>query len=276
MKRMLCTNSTYNWTVLIPDLAVGAPYEGAGAVYIYSGSRDGLPSVHTQRIYARDLSSNTAFSAFGSSVAGGADLDDNGYPDLVVGAYQSDAIAVLLSRPVVNIDASISATPKYIDTSEQTCSMDHSANVCFQVKVSFKFTAEPRSKWDFTFSAQCCSKLRVVIWARVYFFEMGEARYFIFHTQHDCLSKIYCCVTCQNFVAHAPTVLEWMTLCPMLYILYVNLLCSVYLLFIYSIYDCGSKIPTLSHCAAKVISSSEDFAWTAKVHFMGALPRLVL
>jgi len=128
------------------DLAVGAPYEGAGAVYIYYGSADGLPPVHSQRIYARDLASNTAFSAFGASLAGGADLDDNGYPDIVVGAYQSNAIAVLLSRPVVNIDASISATPQHIDASAETCSVDHSENLCFQVTVCFRFTAEPRSK----------------------------------------------------------------------------------------------------------------------------------
>jgi len=128
------------------DLAVGAPYEGAGAVYIYYGSADGLPSVHSQRIYARDLSSNMAFSAFGSSLAGAADLDDNGYPDIVVGAYQSDAVAVLLSRPVVNVDASISSTPDLIDTSAQTCFVDHSQNLCFQVNVCFRFTAKPRSK----------------------------------------------------------------------------------------------------------------------------------
>jgi len=135
-----------------PDLAVGAPYEGTGAVYIYHGSPDGLSSVHSQRIYAGDLASNVAFHAFGSSMAGGADLDDNGYPDLVVGAYQSNAAAVLLSRPVVNIDASISATPQHIDVSSDTCSVDHSQNVCFQVKVCFKFTAEPRNKCDISYS----------------------------------------------------------------------------------------------------------------------------
>ena len=131
---------------MIPDLAVGAPYEGAGAVYMYYGSADGLPSKHSQRIYARDLASNMAFSAFGSALAGGADLDDNGYPDIVIGAYQSDAAVVLLSRPVVNIDASIVATPSRIDPSSDTCSVDRSQNSCFQVKVCFRFTAEPRNK----------------------------------------------------------------------------------------------------------------------------------
>jgi len=129
-----------------PDLAVGAPYEGTGAVYIYHGSSDGLSSVHSQRIYGRDLASNVAFRAFGSSLAGGVDLDDNGYPDVIVGAYQSNVAAVLLSRPVVNIDASISAVPQNIDISADRCAVDQSQNVCFQVKVCFRFTAEPRNK----------------------------------------------------------------------------------------------------------------------------------
>lgn len=128
------------------DLAVGAPYEGRGAVYIFRGSPDGLPAVHSQRIYAGDLASNLAFRAFGSSLAGGADLDRSGYPDIIVGAYQSNSVAVLLARPVVNIEASISATPQHIDISADTCSVDHSQNVCFQVKVCFRFTAEPRDK----------------------------------------------------------------------------------------------------------------------------------
>ena len=130
---------------VMSDLAVGAPFEGAGAVYIYYGSSNGLPPVHSQRIYARDLTSNFAFSAFGASLAGGADLDNNGYPDIIIGAYQSSAVAVLLSRPVVNIVASISATPRLIDMSTQTCSIDHSLsqNRCFQVNVCFRFTAKP-------------------------------------------------------------------------------------------------------------------------------------
>jgi len=113
---------------------------------MYHGSADGLPSVHSQRIYATDLTSDVLFSAFGASLAAGADLDDNGYPDIIVGAYQSNAVAILLSRPVVNIEASISALPERIDTSATTCSVDYSDNVCFQVKVCFKFTAEPRNK----------------------------------------------------------------------------------------------------------------------------------
>jgi len=131
---------------MITDLAVGAPYEGAGAVYMYYGSANGLPPVHSQRIYARDLASNMAFSGFGASLAGGADLDDSGYPDIVIGAYQSNAVAVLLARPVVNIEASISAVPERIDTSTESCSVDDSPNVCFEVRVCFRFTAEPRNK----------------------------------------------------------------------------------------------------------------------------------
>lgn len=131
---------------MISDLAVGAPYEGAGAVYMYYGSADGLPALYSQRIYARELSTNMAFSAFGASLAGAADLDDNGYPDIVVGAYPSSAAVVLLAHPVVNIVASISATPQHIDPAAEMCSIDQSQNICFQVEVCFRFTAKPRNK----------------------------------------------------------------------------------------------------------------------------------
>lgn len=131
---------------MITDLAVGAPYEGAGAVYIYRGSQQGLSPVYSQRIYARDLVSDVALNGFGASLAGGADLDDNGYPDVIIGAYQSNAAVVLLSRPVVTIDASISSTPKNIDMSSQGCSIDQSDNICFQLTVCFRFNAEPQNK----------------------------------------------------------------------------------------------------------------------------------
>ena len=35
--------------------------------------------------------------AFGSSLSGGMDLDENGYPDLTVGAYESGHVVLLRS-----------------------------------------------------------------------------------------------------------------------------------------------------------------------------------
>ena len=37
----------------------------------------------------------TPLKTFGSSLSGGMDLDENGYPDLVVGAYESGQVVLL-------------------------------------------------------------------------------------------------------------------------------------------------------------------------------------
>lgn len=75
---------------------MGAPYDGPnerGAVYIYHGSKKGIREKYSQVIYAEDVSrlTGTDLSTFGFSVAGGLDMDGNDYPDMVVGAYLSDA-----------------------------------------------------------------------------------------------------------------------------------------------------------------------------------------
>jgi hypothetical protein len=78
------------------DIAVGAPYdgpEGRGAVYIYHGSDKGIMEKPSQVIQAEDVVS--ALSTFGFSVSGGMDLDENEYPDLVVGAYEADTAVYL-------------------------------------------------------------------------------------------------------------------------------------------------------------------------------------
>ena len=81
------------------DFAVGAPYEGittargtqaTGAVYIYHGSKNGVRKKFSQIVLASELSKN--LNTFGFSLAGGLDIDDNKYPDLVVGAYESDTV----------------------------------------------------------------------------------------------------------------------------------------------------------------------------------------
>ncbi|CAB4057680.1 ITGA8 [Lepeophtheirus salmonis] len=72
------------------DLLVGSPYDGKdnrGALYIYLGSYDGIKLQYSQVIYANDISNS--IKTFGWSISGGNDLDDNQYPDVLVGAYDS-------------------------------------------------------------------------------------------------------------------------------------------------------------------------------------------
>uniref|UniRef100_A0A8C5AM22 Integrin alpha-6-like n=1 Tax=Gadus morhua TaxID=8049 RepID=A0A8C5AM22_GADMO len=92
-----------------PDFAVGAPYddEGAGVVYIYHGSEDGI---------SRPLGSRH----FGYSLAGNMDLDRNTYPDLAVGSL-SDSVFVFRARPVVDIIKKITITPPELDLTKKNC-----------------------------------------------------------------------------------------------------------------------------------------------------------
>ncbi|XP_068245736.1 LOW QUALITY PROTEIN: integrin alpha-PS2-like [Palaemon carinicauda] len=95
----------------IDDFAVGAPYggdDGKGAVFIYHGFeiRSGelvTPEMKkpAQVIQASDLSHR--LSTFGWSLSGGLDMDNNVYPDLLIGSYASDAAVLLKARPVVNL-----------------------------------------------------------------------------------------------------------------------------------------------------------------------------
>jgi hypothetical protein len=59
------------------DIAVGAPYEGSGVVYIYHGSVDGVKHEPKQIIRAENIDSG--IKGFGISLSKGADIDGNHY-----------------------------------------------------------------------------------------------------------------------------------------------------------------------------------------------------
>ena len=125
------------------DLAVGAPYEGNGAVYIFRGSQDGIIPEFAQRIVASDLPMAQPLRTFGYSLSGGLDMDGNGYPDIVIGAFDSSKTIVLRSRPVINVQVQTQFTPDLIDPSKTKCDKDGEPNNCFRVRLCFKFTAKP-------------------------------------------------------------------------------------------------------------------------------------
>eukprot|EP00092_Neocalanus_flemingeri_P075464 GFUD01093478.1.p1 GENE.GFUD01093478.1~~GFUD01093478.1.p1 ORF type:complete len:1604 (-),score=365.26 GFUD01093478.1:1523-5899(-) len=126
------------------DFAVGAPYDGPnqrGAVYIFLGSRDGVMKKPSQVIFASDLNLN--LKTFGWSLSGGMDMDDNKYPDLLVGAYHSGHAVHMRAAPVVHMTASVNfdENSKQIDLEDLKCTLrDRSRVPCVQVSVSLKYT----------------------------------------------------------------------------------------------------------------------------------------
>uniref|UniRef100_A0A4W6F017 Integrin, alpha 6b n=1 Tax=Lates calcarifer TaxID=8187 RepID=A0A4W6F017_LATCA len=118
------------------DFAVGAPYDsdGAGAVYIYSGSSKGLSSKKSVQV----LNGKAGVKLFGYSLAGNMDLDKNSYPDLAVGSLSD---SVFVTRPVVSIKKEIKFSPPVIDLSKKNCGN----TVCLEIEACFSYTANPKS-----------------------------------------------------------------------------------------------------------------------------------
>ncbi|XP_050701483.1 integrin alpha-PS1-like isoform X4 [Eriocheir sinensis] len=122
------------------DVAVGAPYEGRGVIYIFLGSKDGLVTEPAQVIRAEDLP-GTPYDAFGYSLSGGMDLDNNGYPDLLTSSFCSDRVLLLRARPIIDIETRVSSNGQLnnIDPSRKGCREDITANeTCFSFDACFK------------------------------------------------------------------------------------------------------------------------------------------
>ncbi|XP_021007401.2 integrin alpha-6 isoform X2 [Mus caroli] len=117
-----------------PDIAVGAPYDDLGKVFIYHGSPAGIITKPTQVLEGTS-------PYFGYSIAGNMDLDRNSYPDLAVGSL-SDSVTIFRSRPVINILKTITVTPNRIDLRQKSMCGSPSG-ICLKVKACFEYTAKP-------------------------------------------------------------------------------------------------------------------------------------
>ncbi|XP_075301714.1 integrin alpha-7 isoform X2 [Opisthocomus hoazin] len=120
------------------DLAVGAPFDGAGKVYIYHGSKLGIVAKPAQVLDGEGV----GVTAFGYSLSGGLDVDGNLYPDLLVGSL-SDTVVLYRARPVVHVSRNVSLQPPNIDLEQSNC--QHQEGVCVDVGACFSYTASPAS-----------------------------------------------------------------------------------------------------------------------------------
>ncbi|XP_048373643.1 integrin alpha-3 isoform X2 [Sphaerodactylus townsendi] len=114
------------------DIAIGAPFEGWGKVYIYQSSSEKPFEKPQQIISGEDI--GPGISTFGYSFSGGMDVDGNSYPDLLVGSL-SENLVLLRARPVINIvSKDFTVTPSPLDPAR--CDEDS----CIKIQVCFAYS----------------------------------------------------------------------------------------------------------------------------------------
>uniref|UniRef100_A0A8C7WZ41 Integrin, alpha 5 (fibronectin receptor, alpha polypeptide) n=1 Tax=Oryzias sinensis TaxID=183150 RepID=A0A8C7WZ41_9TELE len=118
------------------DVAISCPFGGEdqkGLVYIFNGFSEGLREKPSQVIKGQ-WAAGAVPPSFGFSLRGAKDLDMNGYPDLIVGAFGVDKAVLYRARPIVNTSASLTVYPTMINPEEKNC-MVSSGNSNFNVEV---------------------------------------------------------------------------------------------------------------------------------------------
>uniref|UniRef100_A0A8C1AC32 Integrin, alpha 5 (fibronectin receptor, alpha polypeptide) n=1 Tax=Cyprinus carpio carpio TaxID=630221 RepID=A0A8C1AC32_CYPCA len=108
------------------DVAISCPFGGEnkqGLVLIYNGHAGGLREKPSQVIAGQWASTSALPASFGYALRGGKDLDNNGYPDLIVGAFGADAAVLYRSRPIVNTSATLTVYPTMINPEEKVCTI---------------------------------------------------------------------------------------------------------------------------------------------------------
>uniref|UniRef100_A0A1A7WSF4 Integrin, alpha 3b n=2 Tax=Iconisemion striatum TaxID=60296 RepID=A0A1A7WSF4_9TELE len=121
------------------DFAVGAPFQDTGRVYIWMGSEKEISQSPSQVIEGKSVG-NGLFKTFGYSISGGMDVDDNSYPDILVGSLD-DQVALLRARPVIQLTKTFNAEPNIVDPNN--CPAD---NPCITVTLCLSFTLSNGNK----------------------------------------------------------------------------------------------------------------------------------
>uniref|UniRef100_A0A8C1IV74 Integrin, alpha 8 n=1 Tax=Cyprinus carpio TaxID=7962 RepID=A0A8C1IV74_CYPCA len=110
------------------DVAIGAPFAGedrGGRVFIYNGQKSGL-MLQASQVLKGDWASSSIPAGFGFTLRGDSDLDNNQYPDLLVGAFGVSKVVAYRARPVVTVDAQLILTPRILNPEDKSCRMPNS------------------------------------------------------------------------------------------------------------------------------------------------------
>ncbi|XP_049984048.1 integrin alpha-7 isoform X3 [Alexandromys fortis] len=153
-----------------PDIAVGAPFDGDGKVFIYHGSSLGVVVKPSQVLEGEAV----GIKSFGYSLSGGLDVDENYYPDLLVGSL-ADTAALFRARPVLHVSQEIFIAPRAIDLEQPNCA--DGLSVCVDIRICFSYVAVPSSynptvALDYTLDGDTDRRLRGQV-PRVTFLSRG-------------------------------------------------------------------------------------------------------
>uniref|UniRef100_H2MGH3 Integrin, alpha V n=1 Tax=Oryzias latipes TaxID=8090 RepID=H2MGH3_ORYLA len=105
------------------DVAISAPYGGTdryGLVYIHNGRSEG-PNPSPSQVLQGKWASSYMPASFGYSMTGNTDIDQNGYPDLIVGVFGADKAILYRARPVISVNATLDITPQILNPKEKAC-----------------------------------------------------------------------------------------------------------------------------------------------------------
>uniref|UniRef100_A0A8C1S944 Integrin, alpha V n=1 Tax=Cyprinus carpio TaxID=7962 RepID=A0A8C1S944_CYPCA len=124
------------------DVAIAAPYGGQfhrGLVYIHNGRPTGPNPVASQVLQGTWASASMP-SSFGYAMNGGTDVDQNGYPDLVVGVFGADKAVLYRARPVISVNTTLDISPQILNPEDKSCTLPGTTTKvsCFTVKYCLK------------------------------------------------------------------------------------------------------------------------------------------
>uniref|UniRef100_A0A8C1LDK0 Integrin, alpha V n=1 Tax=Cyprinus carpio TaxID=7962 RepID=A0A8C1LDK0_CYPCA len=124
------------------DVAIAAPYGGQfhrGLVYIHNGRPTG-PNPVASQVLEGTWASASMPSSFGYAMNGGTDVDQNGYPDLVVGVFGADKAVLYRARPVISVNTTLDISPQILNPEDKSCTLPGTTTKvsCFTVKYCLK------------------------------------------------------------------------------------------------------------------------------------------
>ena len=133
-----------------PEIAISAPFSpSGGTVYIYKSSKSGFDTVPIQTLQATDyMPIGAKLKSFGFSLSSQADIDGNGYEDLLIGAPLSDHVLLVRSHRLVRIDAIFSSSIEVVNLkSVGKCQIDVDGSMkefgCLDVSFDFSYEGWP-------------------------------------------------------------------------------------------------------------------------------------